>query len=52
MNMQLQQSCTAGQISLEDDRNIRLLTIVSNLVVALVLGIGVMLASFGWILFT
>ena len=52
MNMQLQQSCTTGQIILEDDRNIRLLTIVSNLVVALVLGIGVMLASFGWILFT
>lgn len=52
MNMQLQQSCTTGQISLEDDRNIRLLTIVSNLVVALVLGIGAMLASFGWILFT
>ena len=50
--MQLQQSCTAGQISLEGDRDIRLLTIVSSLVVALVLGIGVMLASFGWILFT
>jgi len=52
MNMQLQQPYAAGQISLDDDRNIRLLTIVSNLVVALVLGIGVMLASFGWILFT
>ena len=52
MNMQLQQPCTAGQPGLEDGRNIRLLTIVSNLVVALVLGIGVMLVSFGWILFT
>ena len=52
MNTQLQQSCVAGQMSLEDGRNIRLLTILSNLVVALVLGIGIMLASFGWILFT
>jgi hypothetical protein len=52
MNTQLQQSCAAGQMSLEDGRNIRLLTILSNLVVALVLGIGIMLASFGWILFT
>ena len=52
MNTQLQQPCAAGQMSLEDGRNIRLLTILSNLVVALVLGIGIMLASFGWILFT
>ena len=52
MNTQLQQSCAAGQMSLEDGRNIRLLTILSNLVVALVLGIGIMLVSFGWILFT
>jgi hypothetical protein len=52
MNTQLQQSCTTGQMSLEDGKNIRLLTILSNLVVALVLGIGIMLVAFGWILFT
>jgi hypothetical protein len=52
MNSQLQQSWAAGQPSLEDSRNIRLQTLLSNLVRVLVLGIGIMLASFGWILFS
>jgi hypothetical protein len=52
MNTPLQQPCAAGQISLEDSRDIRLQTILSNLIVVLVLGIGIMLVSFGWILLT
>jgi hypothetical protein len=51
MNTQIQQPCTEGQMKLEDGRNIKLEAILSNLVIALVLGIAVMLVAFGWILF-
>jgi hypothetical protein len=39
-------------MSLGDCRSIKMETIVSNLVMALVLSITVMLVAFGWILFT
>mgnify|MGYP001823708850 CR=1 FL=1 len=52
MNARLEQSFTGGQMSLEVCRNIKVLTILSNLIVALALGIVVTLVSSGWILFT
>lgn len=50
MNTRLSQPWAEGQISLKDDKSSRLITIVSNLVIALVLGIVVTLSSSGWIL--
>ena len=44
MTTRLQQHCAEGQISLEESRNIGLLTILSKLVMALVMGIVVMIA--------
>jgi len=52
MNARLEQSFTGGQMSLEVCRNIKLLTILSNLIAALALGIIVTLVSSGWILFS
>lgn len=51
MNTQIQQPCAEAQMSLRDCRSAKLETILSNLVMALVLGIVVMLVAFGWILF-
>lgn len=51
MNARLQQPFTGGQMNLEVCRNIRLLTMLSNLVAALALGIVVTLVSSGWLLF-
>jgi hypothetical protein len=52
MKTQIQQPCAEVQMSLGDCRSIKMETIVSNLVMALVLSITVMLVAFGWILFT
>ena len=51
MNSQIQQPGAASQMSIGDCRNIRMEKVLSNLVMALVLGIVVMLVAFGWILF-
>ena len=52
MNTQIQQPCAEAQMCPGDCRSIKMETIVSNLVMALVLGITAMLVAFGWILFT
>ena len=52
MNARLQQPYSGGQTSLDDDRGIRSLTILSNLIIALVMGVACMLVSSYWILFT
>lgn len=52
MDARSQQSFTGEQMSLEVCRNIKLLTILSNLVAALALGIVVTLVTSVWILFT
>jgi len=51
MNTQIQQPCTEAQMGLGDCWSIKMETILSNLVMALVLSIAVMLVAFGWILF-
>jgi hypothetical protein len=52
MDTRLQQPCTEGQMNLKDTGDINLMTILSNLVIALVLGIVAVLGSTGWLLFT
>jgi len=52
MPIRLQQPHADGQISLEDYRNIKFITVLSNLVMALVAGTVGMIVSFGWILLT
>ena len=51
MYTQIQQPGAEAQMSLRDYRSIKMETILSNLVMALVLGIAAMLITFGWILF-
>ncbi len=51
MNSQIEQPGAASQLRIGDCRSIRMETVLSNLVMALVLGIVVMLVAFGWILF-
>jgi hypothetical protein len=51
MSTRIEQFCTEGQLSPEYYRNIRLMTILSKLVMALVLIITVMIVSFGMSLF-
>ena len=48
MSTQIQQP---GAVSLGDCRNIKMETILSNVAIALVLSIAVMLVASGWILF-
>ena len=45
MTTRLQQLCPDGEISSADYRNIRLLTMLSKLVMALLMGIVVMIVS-------
>ena len=52
MDARSQQPFTGGQMSLEVCRNVKFLTLLSNLVAALTLGIVVTLVSSVWILFT
>ena len=52
MDARSQPPFTGGQMSLEVCKNIKLLTILSNLVAVLALGIVVTLVTSVWILFT
>jgi hypothetical protein len=52
MNAPLQQPYVGGKMSLDDCKSIKSLTILSNLITALVMGVAGMLVSSFWILFT
>ena len=52
MSIRLQQSHVEGQMNLDDYRNIKSITALSNLLIALVAGTVGMIFSFGWLLLT